>query len=226
MPTLVTTGVDVPAAFPATSYNDIHNHLTAAHAGGQTYANYSGGWSARSYRYVEMLECAERFADYLDVDGPAPPPPERYRQERVLFDFFGAAISCFEASAFANFAMASLGHGAQFPLATAAHERNVSPANLVTRLQAHFQGDQVTTEWINLLQDARYRELHQARNMLTHRTTVSRHHHVGGPAHGTAVWGLTGETIDRDMLLDRASYVTDLLAQHVPAIEQFAFTHC
>lgn len=226
LPTLVTTGVNVPSAFPATSYDKLHNHIVSRHTGATGYKQYSGGWNAVSYRYAEALECAVQFEQHFLADGAAPPPLDRYKQERTLFDFYGSAVSALEACAFSIFAMASLNHSANFQLSNPADERNVTPSNLRNQLNAHFAGDQFTAVWASLLQDQRYRDLHSTRNVLTHRTAVARHHHLGGPKSGTAVWELTGQTISKDLLKAPASELTALFALVVPAAEQFALNHC
>lgn len=226
MPMLAANGLNVPAAFPAANYDSLHSHIHSGHASTPSYKKFVGGWSALSYRYAEATECVDEFEQSIVANGTAPAQPERYEQERILFDFFGSALSVFEAGAYAMFAAASLANSSGFPLATAQDERKVTPANLRKQLIAHFPNDPFTSAWGAVLDDPRYLSLHHVRNVLTHRIAVSRHHSLGGAQHGTSVWELTGAPITKDMLKPYASDLNDLLTAFLPAAEQFGLAHC
>ena len=122
--------------------------------------------------------------------------------------------------------MASLTQGTNFPLSTPDQERRVNPAKLHDRLLAYFASDPLTSTWASLLQDARYRDLHSARNFLTHRAIAGRVHHMGGADDGISNWGLTGGPLHPNMLVACADQVSDLLTILLPAVETFALTHC
>lgn len=222
MTKLNTTGVEVPAGFPAHAYDRVHQIMTAKASGHPNAIKFSGAWNALAYRYLEADECAAQFTRHFTKYGSSPSSLERYRQERTIFDFYSAAVSCLDAVTFAIFAIASLKHDTTFPLSNDEDEKKVSPGKLLHKLEATFASDTITGVYSSLSSDPRNDEIRAIRNVLTHRTSPGRAHNVGGVLDGQTEWQLHGRTMTKDFLVPHCDDLTDLLCDILPAIEVFA----
>jgi hypothetical protein len=224
--TLETTGMVVPPSFPARSYNDLHQHVMGRNGGNPSLGLYGGAWNALSYRYAEARECADYFAEHFTLHGSGPPPPERYKQEKALFDFYSSVTSCFDAYGFAVFAMASLRQPANFPLATDTDERRVTLKSLLKKLNQHCAGDALIASLDALLADPRYLRIDARRNVLTHRQVYARTFYMGGADDGIARWSRGGDPLSAGMLQSDIDDVDALLQRLIPDAEQFARRWC
>lgn len=222
MAKLDTTGVDVPADFPAAIYDRVHQIINIKASGHPNAIKFSGAWNALSYRYLEVDECTTQFARHFAKYGSSPSSQERYCQERNIFDFYSAAVSCLDTVAFAIFAIASLKHGAAFPLSDAGDEAKVRPDKLLPKLNSNFSSDAITGAWSTLFSDPRNKEIRDIRNVLTHRTNPGRTYNIGGVLDGQTQWQLHGGPMTKDFLVPHRDGLTDLLCGVLPAIETFA----
>ena len=221
--TLTTTGLSVPPTFPAVAYLNTGAHMSANHVASHANSHFRGAWNAISYRYHEARECAFQFQNHFSTYGDGPPPAERYEQERMLFDFFSSAVSALEAYFFGAFALASTSQPADFPLNSPADERKVKPSYVIKLLKTHRNGDPLIGILDALVSDVRYGELHDARNILTHRIAPGRQFFLGG-SHPPVVWNLTGNRLTADVLVLALADLEGLLWQALPAAETFALS--
>lgn len=219
---LDTTGVDVPVGFPSEIYDRVHHIMNVKASGHLNSIKFSGAWNALSYRYVEADECATQFARHFAKYGSSPPGQERYRQERSIFDFYSAAVSCLDTVAFAIFAIASLKHGTTFLLSKNEDEKNATPHKLLLKLKATFPDDLITGAWSRLSSDQRTKEIRDIRNVLTHRTNPGRTYNVGGALDGQTQSNLRDRAMTKDFLVSHRDDLTDILCEVLPAIETFA----
>lgn len=222
---LTTTGTTVPPSFPATAYEAIHAHVCAALQSTPSYKHYLSAWSALAWRYGEALHEAAAFQTHFQQHGESPPAPERFPQERMLFDFFGAAVSSLETLYFAIHAMASKSHPADFPMSTVEELRAVTPTNVIARLKKAYPGDPLIAALEALKSDPRYVDLHNMRNVLTHRGAPGRQFSVGigtGVPDPPALWDLTAQPLTESTLTLAATDLTSLLSGVMPAVETFA----
>lgn len=222
MTSLNTTGVDAPGGFPAEIYNRVHQIINYKASGHPNAIKFSGAWNALAYRNLEADECAVQFARHFAKYGSSPSSQERYHQERSIFDFYSAAVSCLDAVTFAIFAIASLKHGTTFPLSTEKDEKNATPDKLLAKLQANFPSDTITGAWEALCSNPQNKEIRDIRNVLTHRISPGRAHNVGGALDGQTQWQLDGGAMTKDFLVPHRNDLTDLLCGVLPAIEDFA----
>src|SRR6266511_3954052 len=123
--TLSTNGLTVPGNFPVTEYESVQRTLSSKYGAHALYAHYGGAWNALAYRYRECCDSGERFLLLLQRYGGSPPPEERYRQERALFDFFSAGFSIFECTFYALYTFGAIGSPAHFSLATEREQQQV-----------------------------------------------------------------------------------------------------
>jgi hypothetical protein len=157
-------------------------------------------WMALAYRLIDVADYDEDLLSALATHGAAPPVPERYQQERLLFAYFVSGLSALESFAYGVHALAALVDPTHFPFATDSEKRAINPTALRGRLYARFPNEGITAELADLVDSPEFAEWTLIRNVLVHRTAIARHHHVhlgSGGGERTTRWGdveLTEET--------------------------------
>jgi hypothetical protein len=212
---LTTNGLVMPGEFPVSAYEAVHAVLrkhNQAHP--LMYEQWSGAWNAVSYRYLAVTEYSDSFTkSVVDRTGTAT-VDGRHRQERDLFGFFGSAVSALEAAFYGLFAIGGFLATAQFPLATAEDQRRVSPSSTHTVFARVFSGDPIVSVLETVTNDVAYRQLHDVRNVLTHRSAPGRRFFLGGGNDDLPIpdeWKGLGIRLDKDMTRAREMELARLL---------------
>lgn len=177
MPTdpLSTNHLPMSDDFDRHSYENVFSRLAPLNV---TYpipwGEYVGAWIALSYRFYSCAEYSDSFTESLQTHGGTAQALERYRQERDLYNFFVSGLSAIESFYYGLFAIASMLDSNNFPIQTAAAKKSITPGRVVEKFLARFEDENVTITMQDLLNDQKYREWNDRRNILAHRITPGR----------------------------------------------------
>jgi hypothetical protein len=167
-----------PNDFPVREFEAVYTKLLEHSQQKHEYDLALGAMHGTSYRFTALAEYDDRFTASIAGDGPAPPQPMRYEQERDLFGFFGNAFSVFDCFCFALFAIGALTGASNFSLVRPNDEKNVSWRTLKDAYNASFPDDPILATINAIEADRAFVEIRDARNVLTHRAAPQRHHRL------------------------------------------------
>jgi hypothetical protein len=171
----------LPQDFPAKEFDSAELHFrartgTSVISPAATWAEFSAAWVALAYRFVDVARSDEQFRTLLERYGPAPPLPERYAQESLLFTFFISGLAAIESLSYGLTAMAWEAGAPEFALETPEAKNAVSPDATAERLRRHFPDDVLTANLVRLMDSGEYQQWVETRNALAHRAAPPRHH--------------------------------------------------
>src|SRR3990167_3359258 len=191
-PKLSTNGLSVPLDFPVIQYESVHKIIGSTQASHPLYEHFSGAWNALAYRFRAAIDYGDIFVESLRNYGDAPPPEERYVQERTLFDFFGSGFSVFESTFYGLYTIGAFLEPTYFSLTSKEDQRNVSPKRTNEAFVRAFPTDPILIAFQEITSDTEYRRWRDIRNVLTHRTAPGRRIYasIGGKDPIPAVWKL------------------------------------
>jgi hypothetical protein len=220
---LTTNGLVMPAAFEIHAYEVVHG-LVARHFGKDTrYDHFAGAWNAIAYRFLGAYDSAEAFGDAVKTHGSTPRPPQRYLQERLLFEFFSSVFSVFESSFFAFYAFGSFIAANDFSLIPNEQHKVTPSATNGVYIRA-FPGEPILDSFKGVLDDPGYRALRDIRNIVTHRAAPGRRIYLNsGPGDVPATkWKLNDRPFDELLVLDARSELTRLTHVLLTAFAAFS----
>jgi hypothetical protein len=223
---LSTNGLELPSDFPSASYEEIHSVIVKKHAQHALYEHYAGAWNAIAYRFLEATERGDEFAASVGTHGAAPPPKERYHQERALFDFFSSGFSVFEATFYGLFAIGGLIAPASFPLGTPREQQLVTPSSTNASYSKAFPRDPVLADFAMVFGDVTYQAFRETRNILTHRAAPGRRMFVsiGADDAPPTEWKLNDMPLDASIATKGRADLARLVAVLLDAAQRFV-TH-
>lgn len=216
------TGLSAPNDFPTADFVRLNQRVGPRQPKQpDVYTEYAGGWNGVAYRFFECAQSDETFRTWFRRGGPSPRHDLRYRQETHLFIFFVAGLASIESFSYMAYAMAAFIDPANFPIATAANKRAITPQWTVTQFATAFPGDNLTVRLDAVVASQDFRDWSATRNVLAHRISPPRQMYVGGPQHGTASWmGIT--KLDESVTRDRRTWLAGRLAELMQAAADFA----
>jgi hypothetical protein len=225
-PTLETTGIEMPADFPRAPYDRAFLKVRSiAYTHPQMFDHFGGAWNAISYRFMALCFHGDNFcASVVLPQGPAPAYyVKRYEEERELFGFFSNCFSTFESFFYGMYAVGSYLDPANFPMATPKDQQGVSPTSTDKAYKKAFPSDPFIAALTNVFADARFRELREIRNILTHRTAPGRKMFVGIGSEEELpdVWKLNNIVLDGKLAPTRRANTAQLLATLLSAAADF-----
>lgn len=187
---------------------------------------------------MQCYDHDKTFTELVNRFGVSPQPPERYEQERELFDFFVAGLAMIQTLCYGLFAIASIANATHFPMATEGDRRVISPEMTRDKYRSVWPGEPVSIRLgTRIDSNAHYGELKEIRNYLAHRAAAPRHFSTiptvvtgghesrkAGSGVRTAVW-LRGLSIDATLTAIRQKWLTDSLRDVLDATAQFVATN-
>lgn len=175
---LTTNGLLMPPDFPVKAYESVHAAVVVTRGSDPQYDHYGGAWNAVAYRFLGAADSGDAFIASVKAHGTTPQPPERYLQERALFEFFSAGFSVFEASFYGLYAFGAFLAPLEFKLATPRDQQRVTPSRVKEAYERAFQGDPIISVFDALFSDPGYQWWRELRNILTHRAAPGRRIYV------------------------------------------------
>jgi hypothetical protein len=172
-------GLDLPNAFAAEDHLAIHNRMTllASRFPGDNRNIrhvFSSAWIGVAHRLYAVAEYDDDFRKAI-ATGSAPPPPERYRQERALFGCTASSLSALECFYMGAYAVGSVKGAKSFPLTDRKHLKKY-PDEVAKAFERDYSGDQFTFEARSVIGSPDYEQLCELRDVLAHRGVLPRQH--------------------------------------------------
>src|SRR6476661_8824523 len=105
-PPLSTVGLAMPDDFPFGPYEAV-NARVSSHQVVQAaaYTEFAGAWRAIPYRFYAVADHGDAFTQSIAHHGATVPAPQRYLQERELFNFFVNGLAAIESFCYGLFAI-------------------------------------------------------------------------------------------------------------------------
>jgi len=213
----------MPSDFPRLEYEAVHQRVSSARGGDVNYHHYAGAWNAVSYRFRGAVDSGDSFIESLRTHGTAPQPPERYRQERLIFEFFSSGFSVFEALFFALYAIGLFLGRSEFALATPRDQQLVTPARTRDAYQKAFGNDPIIPVIANAFSDPGFQSFREIRNVLTHRAAPGRliYASLGSDDAPPAEWKLNRLPLNEALVTGSRGELARLTKTFAAAAESF-----
>lgn len=222
----------MPSAFPDALFEAVKDRIIAKMpTPSPERENLSGGHNGVRYRLRACADYSEEFIECVRRVGDAPPPEDRYQQERQLFGFFVSGISALDSfNFFIYFAAAHL-QPAYFPTERPGHTKAIARKPTADAFGKRFPGEVITTALNNLVDDPKLKEWDEFRNVLAHRAAPGRRIYVSfgtsspDPAAEWKIDPAGNLKIDADLTPPRLEWLATTLAVLAVAADQFAHKH-
>lgn len=209
---LSTIGLEMPEDFDAVPYEAIHSRVVAwKDTCPDAYAQYAGAWNAVAYRFMSCAEHDAAFTKSIQQGGDAPPPPERYIQERELFSFFVTGLIVIESFCFGLFAIASMVDSENFPIKTAKDLRFINLQHTVIQFTKAFPEEGIAITLRKTLGDDTYKEWKEIRNILAHRAAPGRTIYVPTRRSAPAALWKVGIQLDENTTFSRRKWLATIM---------------
>ena len=211
---LTILNLKMPADFSVKSYESCYARVeqkaeVISHSS-MWVSEFSPAWLAIAYRFRSCAECDRAFTASIKRAGSTPDEPERYFQERDLFNFFVSGLSALESFSYGLYFIGFALEPQVFTLAASDKtykridlEKTVVPSFV----KSSFGSERITSELKCLLSQAEYTQWSAIRNKLAHRITPVRtgvHSFIesvgpnySGSTYSHEVLWLDGLTIDK-----------------------------
>jgi hypothetical protein len=221
-----TVGIEVPADFPETAYNDLAEKVAPLQPKyPEAYKRYAGGWNAVAFRFVSAEEYDTEFKKWVQTTSS---PTERYRQERSLFGFVMSAVAVLDSAAYALYAVAHMIVPAHFPLVDL---HRITFASVAATFDKDFGSERIASVLRAMCDDSEMSQMREIRNVLAHRESTIRAYNSSS---ATATWdlqrhllssGLQKLEIDRTITSKTRNAMSVQLALLANAAVDFARVH-
>jgi len=175
------------------------------------------------YRFIACSEHDESYTASVKRAGNSPGQPERYIQDRELFDFFVCGLSSLECFCYGLYAFASDIDRQTLPFSSDQHKRNATIRNTVKAFIKSFPQEPLTKALSQFEQENDFRDWERIRNVLAHRVTPGRDMYelAGIPQQSWVEWS-DGVTIDEHTTKTRRQWLAQILTELLT--EASAFT--
>jgi hypothetical protein len=196
-------GLDLPNAFPADIYHEIHRITADMFADKHLHSEWNFAWNCVANRFMIAVECRDNFSHLLK--GPHS-HQVRYLQEKELFVFYCASVSCVESLCYSILALINMIDPSLGNFKGEYAKKHNKPDLLVQELDRIFPEDHLTRAIKRLVISSDFEDLRNKRAVLFHRQSPGR---IVGIDHEE--WLLDGVTIDDNLLGDKVNFLSKRL---------------
>jgi len=204
--------------FPAAAHDRLDALIVASSANNQVYSDYAFAHNSILWRFRGVADSDDDFRKAYQLPTEGDCTEKTYLQERALFEFFAAFVSCIEVLCYCSYTIGTLSDPTTFPLATEDDRRNVTPKLTIKKFRR-----QHPTERIVGVLDAvviGYGDADKMRNVLSHRGSPGRNVTVplGSPQLSSTTW--KAPSMSQPYLVDESLTKTNRkwLAQRLDAV--------
>jgi hypothetical protein len=215
----------LPSGFPDDLFEAVKDRILAKMPSSSLERDQlGGGHSGVRYRLRACADYSKDFVKCVQRAGNAPPPEDRYQQERQLFGFFVSGIAALDSFNFFLYFTAAYVQPDRFPTQK---PRDITLKQTAEALGKVFPDEKITSSLIDLVKDDRFKEWKTFRNILAHRSAPGRMMYksfessLPDPA---ADWKIdpTGNLkIDVNLMPPRLDWLIGTLAGLVVAVDRF-----
>jgi len=190
---LTTVGINPGEDFPVRSYESIIDLVNKRQSANPYACKLHGSsWNALAYRFKACAEHDAAFTESFSKHGPAPPPQERYIQERELFGFFVNGQSVLEAFCFGLFTIGALIKPDSFDISSEKKLRRINVEETTRTFSEAFMGEPLTDALNSLITSPKWSEWKnwkEIRDILIHRLLPNRTICAIGSSIEKSKWG-------------------------------------
>lgn len=161
-----------PEDFPSREFDELRRSLSNVHPP-PTGLLFSGEWYGASealvHRFCALAEHDEDFTESVRIHGASPSNPNRYIQQRELFEFFENGHAVLEAFHFNAFMLGAAATPERFALSSEQDRRKVTPLLTRNYFREIFPDSPLTSQLWMLADDPQHDEWRKIRSVLAHR---------------------------------------------------------
>jgi hypothetical protein len=216
-------GFDVPSDFPIKLLEDAHasiSDMDDARREEAAWHEWAGACNGVLYRFMACAEHCDRLVASL-TRSSSPPLPERYEQERLLFNFFAEGLSSLECLYYGVYFVGSLVD--PVGIDGTLDPREVVPRRVTERFEDVFPAELISPPLRKVLDSPHHTAWRKIRNVLTHRTAPGREHHKGGPTSGNTYW--LGDVLNPASFSARRAWLSGSLSEILEGLATFTADH-
>lgn len=216
-------GFDVPSDFPIRLLEDAHATISDpddARREKRAWREWAGACNGVLYRFMACGEHSDHLVTSL-TNSASPPLPERYEQEKLLFNFFAEGLSSLECLYYGVYFVGALVD--PVGIDPERDPRDVVPRFVTERFEKVFPTELVTPRLRQVLDSPEQAEWRGVRNVLTHRTAPGREHHEGGPTSGNTYW--LGDLLNPASFSAHRAWLSSSLTEILEGLEAFTTPH-
>ena len=216
--------IQIPENFPIETHHRINEYITSIFINDEktykeSWGEFVGGWTAILYRFISCYEHYLNFIKSLKIWTNAPPPPERYIQERELYGFFTTGFSVFESFFYSIYAIGSIFKPKEFSISNSEEKRRINDKNTKDAFKRVYHDKSITITIERLLDCDEYKQWKTTRNVLAHRSVPSRHIFYGGEQNGEAHW-LDGN-LDENFINNKFNWLSEKIKDFIHELDNF-----
>lgn len=177
---------------------------------------------------MSILSSDASFTKSFRRGGKAPPPNERYVQERELFGFFVTGVSAIECFCYSLFAVGGMLKPEEFTISEPGQLKAITPHKTTAQFAKVFSHVEVTHALGELLHDDRYDEWCTIRNILAHRLAPGRQFTQSFPPQPLdehVLWTEGAIPIDIATTSTRRAWLATTIRQLLNATDAFTAHH-
>ena len=219
-----TDGIPVPADYPTEIHNRVAEALHTKFHDVQFAYWQQANWALQGVLY-RFTACAEHDDYFTNSYAPygTPAHPERFNQEKHLFDFFSTGLSCLECLAYLIWNTGAALRPVDFPVSERAL-RSVSVGKAADKLAAIFPHDAITLLFCALRDSVSLQDWTTIRNVVMHRSHPGRVFSVIMGGAENEAW-FNGLPINTTTTRGRRQWLAAELMRHFEAVHQFLVAH-
>ena len=178
----------------------------------EEWREWAGACNGVLYRFKACAEHSDLLRGSLALS-TSPPQPERYEQEKLLYNFFVEGLSAIECFYYGAYFIGALVDSA---IDSAVDRKAVNPAFVTDHFQNALPEAPLTAVMRQVRESAEFDAWRLARNVLTHRVAPGRDFRTGGDDPGT-YW--MGGSLDANSILIRRSWLASTLTELLTSLE-------
>lgn len=193
--------LDMPDDFPVGAFEDLHASVSDRDPKANEHPAWEEWGSAVNGILYRFRACDEHGKAAIASlrESVSPPQPERYNQERWLFEFFFEGLSCIECFFFGLYFLANMADPSAFDLGI--DRRVLTPKGVTDAYNNRFDTEPLTRLLRETVGGTELRDWAEIRNLLGHRGAPGRAFYEGGSRSSEADWKLPSSRLDLGSLL-------------------------
>jgi hypothetical protein len=148
----------VPSDFAEAERLSVHSKVQNKFAGRfpDLWEQFNGGLGGLLYRFTACMEHDEAFTASVVTNGPGTPQPQRYHQDRELFEFFVTGQSAIECLCYSLYALGEMAQPVTFDLFTKGKPHRINPERTKDAYQNAFGGEPLTSKLVMVIGSTEY----------------------------------------------------------------------
>jgi len=220
---LSSIGLIMPDDFPSDLYDDVNHRISKNRDDYlSSWYQFAGGWNAIAYRFLSCTDSNDDFILSISKHGNSPAQPERYNQEKLLFNFFVTGLSALQSLSYALYFACSILDKINFPVSSKKDLKSITIESTQIKLeQSALQNkESIIKNLKDSINSAEYKDWKEKRNILAHRSAPGRNIFEGGNEHGKVKW-MNGLEIDKNTTAQKYEWLLANVKKLIEEVSSF-----